>query len=183
MPPSSPRGRGYRLRRPRGEGSAPAGVASRPRTRAAPGLRPGALRPPARSSLTAAGAAGRVGGEARQGDEPNWRRDTERPARSQHRKRGPGAARKTPRRRAERRHAFARTRDIRTGRATWRAVPLAFLARTEEDGPTWGPTKNTGGGALAFFPLVPAKAGTQSHKQRLRRIALDSRFRGNERRW
>ena len=36
-----------------GIGPAPAGVASRPRTRAAPGLRPGVLRPPARSSLTA----------------------------------------------------------------------------------------------------------------------------------
>ena len=50
-----------------------------PRTRAAPGLRPGPLRVPARSSLTAAGSAGRVGAEARPPD-GDRRRDTERPA-------------------------------------------------------------------------------------------------------
>ncbi len=70
------------MRRPRGGKRVP-------RTRAAPGHRPGALRPPARSSLTAVGSAGRVGVAARQAVEANWRQDTERHAKSLSRKRGP----------------------------------------------------------------------------------------------
>ena len=79
--------------------AAPAGRGQNasPRSRAAPGLRPGALRPPARSSLTA-------GRNARQ-------------------KARPGAV-WTLRWRAERRHTFARRCELKcNGRAHRRAIP------------------------------------------------------------
>jgi hypothetical protein len=46
------------------------------------GFRPVAERPPARSSLTVIGSAGRVGLMARQAVEANWRQKTERHAKS-----------------------------------------------------------------------------------------------------
>jgi hypothetical protein len=96
------------MRRPRGGDERPSP------SRAAPGLRPGALGPPARSSLTVVGSAGRVGVAARQADEANWRQDSERHARSQSRKRGPAPEGKTPRWSAERRPRFRQRKRGKT---------------------------------------------------------------------
>src|ERR1019366_9093835 len=105
------------MRRPR------AGDERSSRTRAPPGLRPGAaLRPPARSSLTA-------GANARQ-------------------KARPGAV-WTLRWRAERRHTFARRCDLRPNDAPLGAPSPHFLRGEEMDFGAPGAAKNTGGGALA----------------------------------
>src|SRR5690242_7204131 len=90
------------------------------------GLRPGVLRPPARSWLTA-DRRGLL--EARKERRPARRRKLrdDGSTKAQSRKRGPGAAMRTPRWRAERRHAPANGRvHLKEGCAGRRAVPLAF---------------------------------------------------------
>src|ERR1039458_9242709 len=99
------------MRRPR------AGDERSSRTRAPPGLRPGALRPPARSSLTA-------GANARQ-------------------KARPGAV-WTLRWRAERRHTFARRCDLRPNDAPLGAPSPHFLRGEEMDFGVPGAAKNMG---------------------------------------
>jgi hypothetical protein len=141
-----------RLLRLAGIGPAPAGVPfAGVRTRAAPGLRPGVLRPPARSSLTVVGSAGRVGPPLHP-----WRvaATKGRKARQElSRKRGPGAARRTPSRRAEGRHAGRKARvNRRTGCAARRAVPLAFSARHRGRRACPGPDKKYGRRSVGFFP-------------------------------
>src|SRR6185437_14909991 len=90
------------------------------------GLRPGVLRPPARSWLTADRRGlltARKAAVTRKAPQAPGRR--QHPAKS--RKRGPGAAMRTPRWRAERRHAPANGRvHLKEGCAGRRAVPLAF---------------------------------------------------------
>ena len=112
-----------RLLRLVGIGSAPAGVASQGTRSGGAGAPPGgtmtrreeladgrAFRP-----AEADGAAAQKG-PRRRPKAGDWSPEAR-----------PGAA-KTPRRRAERRHAGPKARvHIRTGRAAWRAVPLAFL--------------------------------------------------------
>jgi len=128
------------------------------RTRAAPGLRPGVLRPPARSSLTAIGSAGRVGGKARQAAEANWRPSTEWPTRSLSRKRGPGAAVKTPRRRAERRRTFARRCAHKDWMRRLARRPPRLLRRGKLPKARARPRRENDGGCPDIpFPFVPTR--------------------------
>ena len=110
-----------------GTGPAPAGVASRARTRAAPGLRPGPLRPPARSSLTAGryGLPGVEGLRSPFGARPGAEGKTDGPQKAR-----PGAA-KTPDGAPRGATRPKRMRDRRTGCAFWRAVPLPFSGRAK----------------------------------------------------
>src|ERR1700690_1215897 len=127
------------MRRPR------AGDERSSRTRVAPGLRPGALRPPARSSLTAGReACPRFSEKAAQkgpaSREPQGKAETER------QKARPGAV-TTLRWRAERRHTFARGCDLRPNDAPLGAPSPRFLRGKERSYGVPGASKNTGVGA------------------------------------
>ena len=136
------------MRRPRGgdERSSP--------TRAAPGPRPGILRSPARSSLTAVGSAGRVGSPFHP-----WRvaAAKDRKARQElSRKRGP-APEGERRDGAPRGARILRKRMRQDGRLVRRSVlhPLAFCGERNNDDGLPGAAKNTGDEARLF--VIPGR--------------------------
>ena len=134
------------MRRPRG------GDERSSRTRAAPRLRPGPLGVPARSSLTAAGEAGRVGSERLSACGGRGAERAERPARSRSRKRGPAPEERRRVWRAERRHVPETVRDyVQTTRRLARH-PLDISRGEEREDGLPGAAKNTGGDARLLHP-------------------------------